>query len=44
MDTFLEKYNLPTLNKEEVERMNRLITLDEFRGGQWWEENADNCN
>ena len=30
MDTFLEKYNLPTLNKEEVERMNRLITPDEF--------------
>ena len=26
MDEFLEKYNLPKLNKEELENLNRLIT------------------
>ena len=26
MDTFLEKYNLPILNQEEAESLNRLIT------------------
>ena len=26
MDTFLERYNLPGLNQEEIEDMNRLIT------------------
>ena len=26
MDTFLEKYNLPKLNKEEAESLNRPIT------------------
>ena len=26
MDTFLEKYNLPKLNDEEAESLNRLIT------------------
>ena len=26
MDTFFERYNLPRLNQEEVENMNRLIT------------------
>ena len=26
MDTFLEKYNLPKLNEEEVESLNSLIT------------------
>ena len=26
MDKFLERYNLPRLNQEEIENMNRLIT------------------
>ena len=26
MDKFLEKYNLPKLNKKEIENLNRLIT------------------
>ena len=30
MDKFLEKYNLPKLNKEEAERLNRLLTLDKI--------------
>ena len=30
MDTFLEKYNLPKLNKEEAESLNRPITPDEI--------------
>ena len=30
MDTFLEKYNLPKLNEEEAESLNRLITPDEI--------------
>ena len=29
MDTFLEKYNLPKLNEEEAENLNRPITPDE---------------
>ena len=29
MDTFLEKYNLPKLNKEGAENLNRPITADE---------------
>ena len=29
MDKFLEKYNLPKLNQEEIENMNRLITSSE---------------
>ena len=29
MDTFLEKYNLPKLNEEEAENLNRPITVDE---------------
>ena len=29
MDTFLEKYNLPKLNEEEAEDLNRPITADE---------------
>ena len=28
-DTFLEKYNLPKLNEEEAEILNRPITADE---------------
>ena len=28
-DKFLEKYNLPTLNQEEIENMNRHITRTE---------------
>ena len=28
MDTFLEKYNLPNLNEEEAESLNRPITED----------------
>ena len=30
MDTFLEKYNLPKLNEEEAERLNRPKTADEI--------------
>ena len=30
MDTFLEKYNLPNLNKEKAENLNRPITAEEI--------------
>ena len=30
MDKFLERYNLPRLNQEEAENMNRPITSDEI--------------
>ena len=30
MDTFLEKYNLPILNEEEAESLNRPITGDKI--------------
>ena len=30
MDRFLEKFNLPSLNKEEIESMNRPITNTEM--------------
>ena len=30
MDKFLERYNLPRLNQEEVENVNRPITSDEI--------------
>ena len=30
MDTFLEKYNLPKLNEDEAESLNRPITADEI--------------
>ena len=30
MDTFLEKYNLPKLNQEEIENLNRPITSMEI--------------
>ena len=30
MDTFLEKYNLPKLNEEEAENLNRPKTADEI--------------
>ena len=30
MDTFLEKYNIPKLNEEETENLNRPITVDEI--------------
>ena len=30
MDTFLEKYNLPKLNEEEAENLNRPITADKI--------------
>ena len=30
MDKFLERYNLPTLNQEETENMNRPITSNEI--------------
>ena len=30
MDTFLEKYNLPKLNEEEAEKVNRPITAEEI--------------
>ena len=29
MDTFLEMHNLPRLNQEEIENMNRLIASNE---------------
>ena len=30
MDTFLERYNLPRLNQEETENINRPITSNEI--------------
>ena len=43
MDKFLERYNLPRLNHEEIENMNRPITSNEmetviknFPGLPWW--------
>ena len=30
MDTFLEKYNLPKLNEEEAESLNRAVTPDKI--------------
>ena len=43
MDKFLEKYNLPRLNQEEIENMNRPITSNEIEtviknlpGLPWW--------
>ena len=30
MDKFLERYNLPRLNQEEIESMNRPITSNEI--------------
>ena len=31
MDKFLEKYNLPKLNQEEAESLNRLTTADKIK-------------
>ena len=31
MDKFLEKYNLPKLNEEETENLNRTITAENFK-------------
>ena len=31
MDKFLEKYNLPKLNQEQAERLNRWITTGEIK-------------
>ena len=31
MDTFLEKYNFPKLNQEEIEIMNRPVTNNEIK-------------
>ena len=31
MDKFLEKYNFPKLNQEEIENLNRLITITEIK-------------
>ena len=33
MDKFLERYNLPSLNQEEIENMNRPITGNEIETG-----------
>ena len=30
MDKFLERYNLPNLNQEEIENMNRLTASNEI--------------
>ena len=30
MDKFLEKYNIPKLNQEEIENLNRPITITEI--------------
>ena len=30
MDKFLEKYNLPQLNEDEAEKLNRPVTADEI--------------
>ena len=35
MDTFLEKYNLPKLNQEETENLNRPITSTEIETRKW---------
>ena len=34
MDTFLEKYNFPKLNQEEIENLNRTITSMEIETNQ----------
>ena len=31
MNTFLEKYNLPILNREEIENINKSIISDEIK-------------
>ena len=31
MDKFLEKYNLPKLNQEEIENLNRALTSTEIK-------------
>ena len=31
MDKFLERYNLPRLNQEEIEKMNRPVTSNEIK-------------
>ena len=31
MDTLLEKYNLPKLNEDEAENLNRPVTAEELR-------------
>ena len=44
MDKFIERYNLPRLNQEEIENMNRPITSAEIEtvikklptGLPWW--------
>ena len=33
MDKFLEKYNLPRLKQDEIEKMNRPITKTEIETG-----------
>ena len=41
MDKFLEKYNLPRLNQEETENMNRPITSNELKV---WFKNSQQTN
>ena len=36
MDKFLEKYNLPKLDQEEIENLNRPITSTEIEAQEYW--------
>ena len=42
MDKFLEMYNLPSLNQEEVENINRLITSNEIESVMKQNQNTAN--
>ena len=42
MDKFLEMYNLPSLNQEEIENINRLITSNEIESVMKQNQNTAN--